>query len=49
MEGTADLARKLQSLSVGAEILPETSQTAECINRSSSKRYERLMDRISIK
>ena len=47
-EGTADLARKLQSLSVGAEILPERIQTAECINRTSSKEYERLMDRILI-
>ena len=47
-EGTADMDHKLQSLSVGNETLSEKIQTAECINRTLSKGYERLMDRISI-
>ena len=47
-EGTADLDRKLQSLSVGSETLSERIKTAECDNRILSKGYDRLADRLSI-
>ena len=47
-EGPADLARKIQSMTVSAETLAERIKTTECINRTLSKGYDRLIDRISI-
>ena len=45
---TANLAHKTQSMTVGAKILCERICTVECLNQTLSKRYDRLIDRISL-
>ena len=44
----ADLAHKIQSMTVGAETLFERICTVECINCTLSKGYDRLTDRMSL-
>ena len=45
---TADLAHKTQSMTVDAETLFERICTVECINRTLSKKNDRLTDRMSL-
>ena len=47
-EGTTKMTRNLQSMTVSAETLAERIITIECENRTLSKGYDRLIDRISI-
>ena len=42
------MTRNLQSVTVSAETLAERVKTIECENWTSSKGYDRLIDRISI-
>ena len=45
---TVDLTYKTQSITMGAETLFERISTIECINRTLSKGYDRLTDRMSL-
>ena len=47
-EGTTKMTRNFQSVTVSAETLAERIITIECENRTLSKGYDRLIDRISI-
>ena len=47
-EGTTKMTHNLQSMTVSAETLAERIITIECENRTLSKGYDRLIDRISI-
>ena len=47
-EGTTKMTCNLQSMTVSAETLAERIITIECENRTLSKGYDRLIDRISI-
>ena len=47
-EGTTKMTHNLQSMNVSAETLAERIITIECENRTLSKGYDRLIDRISI-
>ena len=47
-EETNKMTRNLQSMTVNAETLAERIITIECENRTLSKGYDRLIDRISI-
>ena len=46
---TANLAHKIQSMTVGTETLFERICTVECINQNLSKEYDRLIECLSRK
>ena len=48
MKDTANLTNKTQSMTEGAETLPQRIRTVECINQTLLKCHDRLTDRMSL-